>query len=298
MQEEPKISADPGRDGPALKGLARPALEQDACGVGFLAELEGRPSGRVLPLALTALARLGHRGAVDADGRTGDGAGVTTQIPYAVLQPDLDAIGFGQVPARDLAVGLVFLPREAGGAEQARRVVAETLASAGLGPCGWRPVPCREEILGRKASRSRPTIAQVVVARPDGATDDEFEHMLYVARRFAAGRAEGVAGLDAFSIASLSHRTLVYKAVVRAVDLASFYPDLTHPAYTTAFALFHQRFSTNTNPSWALSQPFRLLGHNGEINTIQGNRTWMEARGDSPLLRAAGSDSASLDEAL
>ena len=298
MQQEPLTPANPSRAGRTRQSLVRPALEHDACGVGFLAELEGRPSGRVMPLALTALARLGHRGAVDADGRTGDGAGVTTQIPYAVLQPDLDAIGFGQVPARDLAVGLVFLPRDGEGAERARRLVADALASAGLGRCGWRQVPCREEILGRKASRSRPTIAQVVVARPEGATDDEFEHRLHVARREAAGRVEHDRALEGFSIASLSHRTLVYKALVRAVDLASFYPDLTHPAYTTAFALFHQRFSTNTTPSWALSQPFRLLGHNGEINTIQGNRIWMEARGGSPLMRAAGSDSASLDEAL
>ena len=295
MQQEPEVTASQSLPG---HGLNRPGLEHDACGVGFLAEMEGRPSGRVMPLALTALARLGHRGAVDADGRTGDGAGVTTQIPYAVLQPDLDAIGFGQVPARDLAVGLVFLPRDGEGAQCARGLVAGALVAAGLGHGAWRQVPCREEILGRKASRSRPSIAQVVVARPDGATDDEFEHRLYVARREAAARAERHASLSGFSIASLSHRTLVYKALVRAVDLASFYPDLTHPAYTTAFALFHQRFSTNTTPSWALSQPFRLLGHNGEINTIQGNRIWMEARGGSPLMRAAGSDSASLDEAL
>src|SRR5215470_17500732 len=127
MQEEPRSSAGPGRAGRTRQSLVRPALEHDACGVGFLAELEGRPSGRVLPLTLTALARLGHRGAVDADGRTGDGAGVTTQIPYTVLQPDLDGIGFGQVPARDLAVGLVFLPRDADGTERARRLVADAL---------------------------------------------------------------------------------------------------------------------------------------------------------------------------
>src|SRR5262245_12200555 len=135
MPQGPETSADPSRAGLPLQSLVRPALEHDACGVGFLAELEGRPSGRVLPLALTALARLGHRGAVDADGRTGDGAGVTTQIPYAVLQPDLDGSGFGQVPARDLAVGLVFLPCHAEGADRARRLVADALRSAGLGRC-------------------------------------------------------------------------------------------------------------------------------------------------------------------
>jgi glutamate synthase domain-containing protein 2/glutamate synthase domain-containing protein 1/glutamate synthase domain-containing protein 3 len=278
-------------------GLRDDGFERDACGVGFLAELSGEASARLLPLALTALGRMGHRGAVDADGRTGDGAGVTTQIPHAVLRADLDAIGFGQVGARDLAVGLVFVPRNEDGATVARTLVADALQAAGFARCGWRAVPIRGEVLGRKASRSRPGIVQVVVARPAGATDDEFEQRLYRARREATERALEQ-GIDPFAISSLSHRTLVYKALVRAVDLALFYPDLRHPAFSTAFALFHQRFSTNTDPSWALAQPFRLLAHNGEINTIQGNRLWMEARGSSPLMRAARSDSASLDEAL
>jgi glutamate synthase (ferredoxin) len=278
-------------------GLAVDGFERDACGVGFLAELSGEPSARLLPLALTALGRMGHRGAVDADGRTGDGAGVTTQIPYAVLQADLDAIGFGEAGPRDLAVGLVFMPRDEDGATAARSLVADALRAAGLAGCGWRAVPIREDVLGSKGARSRPAIAQVVVTRPPGATDDQFEQRLYRARSLATERALEQ-GIEPFAIASLSHQTLVYKALVRAVDLADFYPDLRHPAFSTAFALFHQRFSTNTDPSWALAQPFRLLAHNGEINTIQGNRFWMEARNPSPLMRAAHSDSASLDEAL
>src|SRR6266536_5096567 len=140
--------------------------ERDACGVGFLAELSGQPSARVLPLALTALRRLGHRGAVDADGRTGDGAGVTTQVPHDVLRADFDAMGFGQAAGRDLAVGNVFVPRGAAGAAEARWIVEAVLAAEGFARVGWREVPIREDVLGRKAARSRPGIVQVVTARP------------------------------------------------------------------------------------------------------------------------------------
>src|SRR5438552_8716737 len=252
-------------------------FEHDACGVGCLAGLDGSPRARVLPLALTALGRMGHRGAVDADGRTGDGAGVTTQIPYAVLEADLSALGFGQAAPRDLAAGLVFLPREEEGAERARRLTAAALAAAGLGRGGWRAVPHREDVLGRKAQRSRPSIVQLVVARPAGHTDEEFESRLYVARGDATARALE-SGLDAFAIASLSHRTLVYKALVRAVDLADFYSDLRHPAYPTAFALFHQRFSPHTDPSCPLPQPFRPLAPHRELNPTQRTPLCMAAR--------------------
>src|SRR5438034_6163815 len=289
----------------------------DACGVGFLAEMEGRPSTRLLPLALTALDRLAHRGAVDADGRTGDGAGVTTQIPYDVLRPELEARGLGRVAPRDLAVGLVFLPADAPGQARARQLLADAVTGRGLSFLGWREVPFRDEVLGDKARRSRPAIAQALVERPTGPGvtlglgDDELEGALYRARREAEARAaaEGLAG---FHVASLSRRSLVSKALARGVDLADFYPDLRHPAFATAFVLFHQRFSTNTFPSWSLTQPFRMLAHNGEINTIQGNRSGMRAREASvaspelglaagelrPLLPEGGSDSASLHEAL
>jgi glutamate synthase domain-containing protein 2/glutamate synthase domain-containing protein 1/glutamate synthase domain-containing protein 3 len=292
---------------------SRPQLQHDACGVGFLAEMEGRPSTRVLPLALTALDRLAHRGAVDADGRTGDGAGVTTQIPYDVLRGELLARGLGGVAARDLAVGLVFLPRDAPAQARARQLLAEAVATRGLAFLGWREVPVRDEVLGDKARRSCPAIAHALVGRPAGSplSDDDLERVLYRARR-EAENAAAAEGLEGFHVASLSRRTLVYKALVRGVDLGDFYPDLRHPDFASAFVLFHQRFSTNTFPSWSLTQPFRMLGHNGEINTIQGNRSGMRARESSlaspllglgrgelrPLLPEGGSDSASLDEAL
>ncbi|PYQ16416.1 MAG: glutamate synthase large subunit [Acidobacteria bacterium] len=303
------------KGGPGGCAASTPQLNHDACGVGFLAELEGRPSTRLLPLALTALDRLAHRGAVDADGRTGDGAGVTTQIPYDVLRSHLEARGLGDLPPADLAVGLVFLPAAGAPQARARRILEDALVRRGLRFLGWRPVPVREDVLGEKARRSQPAIAHLLVGRPTGSTltlsDDELEAALYRVRRDAEARAaeEGMAELH---VASLSRRSLVYKALVRGVDLADFYPDLRHPGFATAFVVFHQRFSTNTLPSWTLTQPFRLLAHNGEINTIQGNRSGMRAREASfaaprlglaagelrPLLPGGGSDSASLDEAL
>jgi glutamate synthase (ferredoxin) len=284
---------------------------RDACGVGFLADLSGQKRRDVvLPLALAALGRLGHRGAVDADGRTGDGAGLTTQIPHEVLRPSLAALEAARVPPGDLGVGLAFLPRREEEALRARHVVEGALAGRGLSLLGWRKVPITEGALGDTARRSRPEIAHVLTSRPGDATDDEFERRLYLARRDAEARAEDL-GLDLY-LASLSHRTLVYKALVRGADLGDFYPDLRNPEFRTALALFHQRFSTNTLPSWSLTQPFRLLAHNGEINTITGNRSWMRARerglassslglgpgGLGPPLPEGESDSASLDEAL
>jgi glutamate synthase domain-containing protein 2/glutamate synthase domain-containing protein 1/glutamate synthase domain-containing protein 3 len=278
-----------------LRRLGAPALVHDACGVGFLADLEGRRRADLLPLALTALARMAHRGAVDADGRTGDGAGVTTGIPYELLMPQLAAAGRARIGPRDLAVGALFLPGARDAAARARALVVEALRGAGLGCLGFRAVPIREAALGDKARRSRPGIEQVLVERPAAATDADFARALEDARQAIERRANAAAIEDLY-VVSLSHGTLVYKALVRAVDLSDFYPDLQDHEFRTAFALFHQRFSTNTAPSWALVQPFRLLAHNGEINTIQGNRAWMKARG-CPLSDDV-SDSASLDEAL
>jgi len=284
-----------------------PSFDRDACGVGFLAELGGRPTTRVLPLALTALARLGHRGAVGADGKTGDGAGVMTGIPWQVLQPSLEHLGLGALATRDLAVGLLFLPRDARAAQGARATAEAAIRAEGLVPRGFRRVPTRDEVLGDRARASRPGIEQLVVERGSGGRGEDFERRLYRARRAMELAAGGV-----LHVASLSQHTLVYKAMVQAADLEPFYLDLQHPAFATAFALFHQRFSTNTEPSWPLAQPFRFLAHNGEINTIDGNRCWMRAREPSlasprlgyapgglrPALSEGGSDSASLDDAV
>jgi len=255
------------------------------CGVGCIADLHGESRRSVLPLALTALSRLSHRGAVDADGRTGDGAGVMTEIPRSI---------FG-LPSAGVAVGLVFLPRQKEAAACARRLLATSLAAHGLTLTDWRGVPIDENALGEKAKSCRPDIFHVIVTHKAGIDEDAFARRLVAARKETEQRAIAYR-LDDFYIASLSPRTLVYKALVRAVDLAAFYTDLRNPEFETSFALFHQRFSTNTLPSWPMTQPFRLLAHNGEINTISGNRNWMRARG-TPLAEGT-SDSASLDEAF
>jgi glutamate synthase domain-containing protein 2/glutamate synthase domain-containing protein 3/glutamate synthase domain-containing protein 1 len=229
---------------------------------------------------------MAHRGAVDADGVSGDGAGVLTAIPWKVL---------GVTDPAGLAVGLVFLPRRREAATCARRLLTTSLAAHGLELDCWREVPTREAVLGARARASRPDLFHVFVTRDRNMTADEFETRLAAAGKETEERA-AAHRLDDFYIASLSHRTIVYKAMVRGSDLAEFYPDLQDARFETSFVLFHQRFSTNTAPSWPMTQPFRFLGHNGEINTLSGNRNWMRAHG-RPLTEG-WSDSASLDEAF
>ncbi len=286
-------------------------LHHDACGVGFVADLSARPGSHVLPLALEALARLAHRGAVDADGKTGDGAGVITEVPYVLFAEYLAAQGRPAPSPGNLAAGLLFLGRDPGVAEEALVAVENALASHGLGFLGIREVPIREDVLGEKARLSRPRLVHLLVARPEGLHADAFERELFLARRDMESALRHL-GPEQFYVVSLSHRTLVYKALVRGLDLRAFFVDLTHPEYATSFALFHQRYSTNTLPSWSLTQPFRVLAHNGEINTIRGNRSWMRARardlrsprlriGDDGLphtFREGASDSATLDETV
>ncbi len=283
---------------------------KDACGVGFLADIQGRASRALLTSALEALGRMAHRGAIDADGRTGDGAGVMTQIPFALLAPEVHALGI-DCTAGNLAVGLIFLPLDPTAAETARGVIEKVLADHELPACRWRIVPVDIDALGEKAHRSRPSLYHALVPRPAGMPADRFEAKLVASRRTIELRT-GYAGLEDLYVASLSHRTLVYKALVRATDLAAYFADLRNDKYETAFAIFHQRFSTNTAPSWKMTQPFRLIAHNGEINTIVGNRRWMHARGQQLVsfdpargkrlaevrIAPGTSDSASFDDAL
>jgi glutamate synthase (ferredoxin) len=294
---------------PIPAGLADPASGRDACGVGLVADTTGRERRRVLPLALTALARMAHRGAVDADGRTGDGAGVTTQLPHALLSEELAKTGVRLPRPGCFAAGLLLLPRRRDDRRACTATVERVLATNGLPLLAWRRPPVRDEALGQKARACRPGLLHLLVGRPDGIAEDAFEARLFRARRQMERRLAAFAP-ESFSVVSLSPRTLVYKALVRGVDLPAFYPDLGNPLYETSFALFHQRYSTNTSPSWALAQPFRLLAHNGEINTIAGNRARMRAREAAiaaaggrrrgwrpPLLEGCRSDSASLDNA-
>ena len=283
----------------------------DACGTGFLADRSGKARPDILPLALTALGRMDHRGGMGADHETGDGAGILTAIPWEILVAEPHHGIDGTMAERGFGVGCLFLPDHAAGRARAVLAVEEGLDQANLHAVAWREVPTNDSVLGRIGRASRPGLCQVVVARPGGLGDEAFEHRLFVARREIQALARAL-GLDELYVASLSHRTIVYKALLRAPQLREFYDDLKNPAFLTPFAVFHNRFSTNTHPSWPRTQPFRQLAHNGEINAIDGNRRWMEARGiqgagtalglspaaASPLLAPHESDSASLDEAL
>jgi len=290
--------------------LRDPRFEHDACGTGFVATTAGR-SHAVIELALEAVARLTHRGAVSADGKTGDGAGVLTQIPHRLLVPDLYRLGVRPPRHADLGVAMAFLPRDVRAQARARSIIEDVATREGLAFFGWRAVPVALNALGAQAARTRPEIQQALLGRPDRLGAEDFERALYLVRRLIERRLDEE-GVEGAYLASCSHRTVVYKGMFVAPQLARFYPDLLDPRYETALALFHQRYSTNTFPSWPLAQPFRFLAHNGEINTLSGNVNWMRARerqsrsavwrermGDlQPVIQPGGSDSAMLDNAL
>ncbi len=296
----------------AWSGLYRPEHEHDSCGTGFVANVNGQRSHTVLALAVQSVTNLTHRGAVDADAQTGDGAGVMTQLPYRLLQRELARLGFRDVPPQAIAVAVVFLPREGDVLQQRCREAAERAARAeGLTVFGWRTVPVEPGALGDAGRRTRPQIEQLLLGGPAGVDADELERRCYLARK-AVERWAAEEGVSDLYLPSWSARTVVYKGLVVAHQLPKFYLDLVDPDYDTALAVFHQRYSTNTFPSWVLAQPFRLIAHNGEINTLAGNRNWMAAREPSlassvwgermrdlmPVLHSDGSDTASLDKAV
>ncbi len=243
--------------------------DRDACGVGFIVDRHRRPTREWLDRGLEALARLAHRGATGDGAGSADGAGVLTAIPWSIYEPELPAPL--RNPAAPRAAGVCFLPPD-GGAE-ARRLIAEALARNGWYAAAWRPVPVDTSCLGAAERESCPAVFQVFVKRESRATRGRrsLQASLYRGRRTAEA-ALAAAGLEGTAIVSLSLDTMVYKALVAPSDLSWFYADLAHPAYETPFALFHQRFSTNTLPAWPMAQPFHVMAHNGEINTILGNR--------------------------
>ncbi len=292
--------------------------ERDACGVGFVADLKGAARHEILRWALEALSRLQHRGAVSADAETGDGAGVLFQLPQGFFRREAMRLGARLCRRERLAVGMTFLPPESEALTEARRVIEETVRGWACWPgrlrvrwIGWRPVPIARAVLGEKAVAECPAIEQFLISSGEELCSGErFEREVYLIRKQIERRMRELS-LSAY-IVSLSHRTLVYKGLMVSSQLGRFYPDLQNRSFKTSFAIFHQRYSTNTLPNWTLAQPFRLLAHNGEINTLQGNRNWMRAReaglresawGEqaellSPILWEEGSDSANLDNAL
>ena len=286
--------------------------EKDACGVGFVANRLGSRSHEIIKMATQAVTNLTHRGAVAADAKTGDGAGILTQIPEKLFQKELEKLGVHLDSINDMGVGMIFLPRHDEKAlAHGRALVEKTLQQYGVPLLGWRSVPLDLSALGTKALETMPDIQQVLVGRPEQLTDDAFERCLYLICKALEHRITA-AGLDEFHIASFSHRTVVYKGLLVAPQLAQFYLDLKDSDFEAALAVFHQRYSTNTSSTWMLAQPFHTLAHNGEINTLMGNRNWMRAREADlqsplwnehiqklvPIINEHGSDSMSLDNVL
>ena len=294
----------------AEHGMYRPEFEGDACGVGLVAATDGKPSRRVVQSAIDALKAVWHRGAVDADGKTGDGAGIHVDLPVRFFDDAIAAGGHKALPNR-LAVGMVFLPRtDLGAQETCRTIVESAIIEAGYTIYGWRQVPVDVSVIGVKAQSTRPEIEQIMIAGPlPGDVDEaEFEKNLYLVRRRIEKRVIA-AQIQGFYICSLSCRSIIYKGLFLAESLSVFYPDLVDQRFESRVAIFHQRYSTNTFPQWWLAQPFRCLAHNGEINTIRGNKNWMlshEIRMASiafgehsedikPVIPAGASDTAALD---
>ncbi len=297
------------RDAARLAAAAHLDLtEHDACGVGLVAALDGTPRREVVQAGIDALKAVWHRGAVDADGKTGDGAGIHIEIPQDFFAEVVERGGDRLRPG-PIAVGQVFLPKtDLGAQERCRQIVEAEILSAGYAIYSWRQVPINVACIGEKANATRPEIEQILLFDPEGREAAEVERDLYVIRRRIERQAIA-AQIPELYLCSLSCRSIIYKGMFLAEHLTEFYPDLLDPRFVSRFAIYHQRYSTNTFPTWRLAQPFRMVAHNGEINTISGNINWMrshETRLSHPLLdpwledikpiiQAGGSDTATLD---
>jgi len=283
--------------------------ERDACGVGFIAYQNDQKSHKLVKQALNALHCMEHRGGCSADRDTGDGSGIMTGIPHKIFQQWFAENDIVMPPAEEWGVGMVFLPQDEKEAEEGRKYVEEMVAVESLKTLGWREVPINPDVLGQQARENQPRIEQIIVTSDEKHyKGDELDRRLYVARSRVGKKLT-----DDFYICSFSCRTIVYKGLVRGEVLGQFYQDLTNPEYESRFAVYHRRFSTNTMPKWPFAQPMRILGHNGEINTLIGNINWMSVReanlelpgwtkeefeGVTPIVNMANSDSYNLDSSL
>ena len=299
---------------PPKQGLYDPKFEHDACGIGFVVNIKGKKSHRIVEQALTVLQNLDHRGACGCEENTGDGAGILLQVPHAFFQHACDGLGFRLPEPGQYGVGMIFLP-DGDERHRCERVLEEIIAGEGQRLLGWRKVPTDNLYLGETAKSCEPFVRQVFIGRSEAIKDDmAFERKLYVIRRRAenALRYGKEAVGEYFYIPSLSCKTIIYKGMLTARQISTFYPDLSDPLVETAIAVVHARFSTNTFPSWGRAHPYRYLIHNGEINTLRGNENWMHARqamlasglfGDDlsklfPIIQEDGSDSAKFDNCL
>ncbi|KQI70013.1 glutamate synthase [Loktanella sp. 3ANDIMAR09] len=293
----------------AENGLYRDDDEHSSCGVGLVVSIKGERSRDVVEKGINALKAIWHRGAVDADGKTGDGAGIHIQIPAPFFEDQIRRTGHEPQPGERIAVGQIFLPRtDFASQERCRTIVESEVLRMGHYIYGWRHVPVNTEVLGEKANATRPEIEQIIVRCRPGIDEEAFERELYIVRR-RIEKAVTASGANGFYICSLSTRSIIYKGMMLAEQVATFYPDLMDERFESAFAIYHQRYSTNTFPQWSLAQPFRMLAHNGEINTLKGNVNWMRSHeirmassafGDAaedikPIIPSGSSDSAALD---
>src|SRR3954454_7872522 len=299
---------------PPAQGLYDPANEHDACGIGFVASIKGNKSHDIIRKGIRVLLNLAHRGACGCDPETGDGAGVLIQIPHQFFARECAKLGFTLPEPGSYAVAMVFLPVEKHGRLQCEGVLERIIRGEGLTLLGWRDTPVYASAIGRVARGSQPYIQQVFVGCPSGLEEDAFERKLYVVRKRAENevRELGMEDGESFYIPSLSCRTIVYKGLLLASQITNFYRELADPDVVSALCLVHQRFSTNTFPSWQRAHPYRYVAHNGEINTLRGNVNWMHARqsllrsplfGDDiqklhPIIAPDGSDSANFDNAV
>mgnify|MGYP000076511999 CR=1 FL=1 len=289
--------------------LYRAEDEHSSCGVGLVVAISGKPSRRVVDSGIAALKAVWHRGAVDADGKTGDGAGIHVQIPVKFFYDVIRRTGHEPDMTKLVAVGQVFLPRtDFGAQERCRTIVESEVLRMGHYIYGWRHVPVNVGVLGEKANATRPEIEQILIRNDKGIDADAFERELYVIRR-RIEKAALAAQIQGLYLCSLSCRSIIYKGMMLAEQVATFYPDLMDERFESAFAIYHQRYSTNTFPQWWLAQPFRYLAHNGEINTLKGNVNWMKSHeirmahgtfGDAaedikPIIPQGTSDSGALD---
>ncbi len=290
----------------AENGLYAHEEEHSSCGVGLVVAIDGTPSRDVVEKGINALKAIWHRGAVDADGKTGDGAGIHVQIPVPFFHDQIRRTGH-EPDEKLIAVGQVFLPRtDFGAQERCRTIVEAEVLRMGHYIYGWRHVPVDNSVLGEKANATRPEIEQIIIRNEKGVDEEQFERELYIIRRRIEKAATQMAD---FYFCSLSCRSIIYKGMMLAEQVAEFYPDLMDARFESAFAIYHQRYSTNTFPQWHLAQPFRMLAHNGEINTLKGNVNWMrsheirmassafgeKADDIKPIIPSGASDSSALD---
>ncbi len=301
---------------PAPIGLYDSAAEHDACGVGFVATLRQKPTRAVVDLGLSALRRLAHRGGVGADPQTGDGSGVMLDLPHSFLRRIADEASISLPEPGEFALATLFLPQREEDRRGCEAILEEEVTAASMQFLGWRTVPCRPRTIGVVARAAQPVIRQCFIGLGKG-EKGSFEERLYplrkqVENRIAQLEFQSQTSRELVAVVSLSSRTLIYKGQLTAAQLTAFYPDLLASDLRSRVAVFHQRFSTNTQPSWRLAQPFRFIAHNGEINTLRGNRNWMRARSGSwrhqicgvgpdqvqPVIEDWGSDSTAFDNTV